>query len=95
MVRVLTNCLCQKGALSYTNKTGKTLTINPKLLEKMQHDPETEKEMKELINGIETATRLVDGLCKGMGRKERWENSEKLIEKQKAAEAYQGRGRIV
>lgn len=40
--------------------------------------------MKELIKGVETATRLMDGLFKGMGRKERWENSEKLIEKTKS-----------
>ena len=28
-------------------KSSKTLTVNPQLLEKMQNDPETEKEMKE------------------------------------------------
>ena len=32
-----------------TAKTGKTLTVNPKLIEKMQNDPEQEKETMELI----------------------------------------------
>lgn len=57
------------GTTFAADKTGKTLTINPKLLEKMQNDPEKEKEMKELIKGVETATRLVDSFFKGTGRK--------------------------
>lgn len=36
-------------------KSGKTLTINPQLLEKMQNDPEQEKETKELIRDVESA----------------------------------------
>ncbi len=43
-----------------TEKTGITLTVSPKLLEKMQHDPETEKEMKELIRGVETKNKLAE-----------------------------------
>lgn len=96
-------------------KSGKTLTINPKLLEKMQDDPNKEKEMKELIRGVESATKLLDSVYRASGwtvvyrhgyidengkysscayvrndlmsnmsdklREERWENSEKLIEK--------------
>lgn len=50
-----------------TAKTGKTLTVNPKLLEKMQNDPEKEKEMKELIKGVESATKLMDGIYKASG----------------------------
>lgn len=52
-----------------TAKTGQTLTINPKLLEKMQNDPEKEKEMKELIRGVESMTKLVDGINKASGWK--------------------------
>lgn len=98
-------------------KSGKTLTVNPKLLEKMQNDPKQEKETKELIKGVESAMRLIEGINKAIGwmvvykhnyidengkyhsmgyyrndfmlnlsdklRKERQENSEKLIEKSK------------
>ena len=52
-----------------TAKTGQTLTINPKILEKMQNDPEKEKEMKELIRGVESMTKLVDGINKASGWK--------------------------
>ena len=51
-----------------TAKTGKTLTVNPKLIEKMQNDPEQEKETMELIKGVESMTRLVDGINKATGR---------------------------
>lgn len=57
------------GTTFDTAKTGKTLTIHPKLLEKMQNDPEKEKEMKELIKGVESMTRLVEGLNKATGWK--------------------------
>ena len=50
-------------------KSGKTLTINPKLLEKMQNDPEKEKEMKELIQGVEAMTMLSESLNKTSGWK--------------------------
>lgn len=97
------------------------MTINPKLLEKMQRDPEFEKEMKELIKGVEMMTKFSESLNKATGwktvyrhsyidengkyshfalirneagykmseklRKERRENSEKLIEKIKAKSA--------
>lgn len=48
-------------------KSGKTLTINPQLLEKMQSDPEKEKEMKELIRGVETAVNLLDSVMNASG----------------------------
>lgn len=46
---------------------GKTLTVNPKLLEKIQNNPEKEKEMKELIKGVETMTRLMDSINAASG----------------------------
>ena len=98
-------------------KNGKSLTVNPKLLEKMQNDPEKEKDMKDLIKGVEFMTKLSESIAKASGwtivyqhsyidengkyylrmqtrndgmlklsdklRKERQENSEKLIEKSK------------
>ena len=51
-----------------TAKTGKTLTVNPKLIEKMQNNPEQEKETMEMIKGVETMTRLVDGINKATDR---------------------------
>lgn len=51
-----------------TDKTGKTLTINPKLLEKMQSDPKMEKKMKELIAGVEKMTKFDESRCSASGR---------------------------
>lgn len=48
-------------------KYGKTLQINPKLLEKMQNDPEQEKEMKELIAGVEKAMKIAGAMNKAGG----------------------------
>ncbi|MDE7251367.1 MAG: hypothetical protein K2O32_00280 [Acetatifactor sp.] len=48
-------------------KSGKTLTINPKLPEKMQNDPEQAKETKELIRGVESAMNLIDSINKASG----------------------------
>lgn len=48
-------------------KNGLTLTINPKLLEEMQNDPEKEKEMKELIKGVEAMEKLSESLNKATG----------------------------
>lgn len=48
-------------------KSGKTLTISPKLLEKMQNDPEQAKETKELIRGVESAMNLIDSINKASG----------------------------
>ena len=50
-----------------TAKSGKTLTINPQLLEKMQNDPEKEKEMKELIRGVESAVNMLDSVMNASG----------------------------
>ena len=58
---------CRIGTTYATAKSGKTLTINPKLLEKMQNDPEFEKEMKELIKGVEMMTKFSESLNKATG----------------------------
>lgn len=50
-----------------TAKNGRTLTVNPQLLEKMLNDPETEKKMKELIKGVEAAERWVESYHKATG----------------------------
>lgn len=50
-----------------TAKGGKTLTVTPQLLEKIQKDPKKEKDMKDLIKGVESATKLMDGIYKASG----------------------------
>ena len=50
-----------------TGRNGKTLTIDPRVLEKMQKDPKFEKEMKELIKGVEKMTKISEGLNKATG----------------------------
>ena len=50
-----------------TVKSGKTLTISPQLLKKMQNDPKQEKETKEMIKGVEAMTILIDGINKASG----------------------------
>lgn len=55
------------GSALSSAKKGKTLTINPKLLEKMQNDPAQEKETKELIKGVESAMNMIDSVNKASG----------------------------
>ena len=51
-----------------TDKSGITLTIHPDILEKMQNDPAEEKEMKELIGGVEAMIKLTEGRNQALGR---------------------------
>ena len=55
------------GNACVSAQNGKSLTVNPKLLEKMQNDPKKEKDMKDLIKGVESATKLMDGIYKASG----------------------------
>lgn len=55
------------GSSVSSAKSGKTLTINPQLLKKMQNDPAQEKETKELIRGVESAMNLIDSITKASG----------------------------
>ena len=56
------------GTAHATDKTGKTLTLNPKLLERMQNDPAFEKDMKDMIKGVESMTKLADSFDKATDR---------------------------
>lgn len=47
--------------------SGKSLTINPKPLEKMQNDPQKEKDMKDMIKGVESMSKLAESLTKASG----------------------------
>lgn len=55
------------GSALSSAKSGKTLTIHLKLLEKMQNNPAQEKETKELIKGAESAMNLIDSINKANG----------------------------
>lgn len=48
-------------------QNGKSLTVNPKLLEKMQNDPEKEKDMKDMIKGVESMSKLAESMAKASG----------------------------
>lgn len=56
------------GTTFPSTKSGKTLTVHPKLLEKMQRDPKIEKDMKDMIKGVEFMTKMVDGIQKAGGQ---------------------------
>lgn len=50
-----------------SDKTGKTLTLDPRLLEKMQKDPNFESKMKGMIKGVETAMNIMSSISKATG----------------------------
>lgn len=58
---------CRIGTTYSSAKSGKTLTLNPQLLEKMQNDPEFEKDMMDMIKGVESMTRLSESINKATG----------------------------
>ena len=55
------------GNACLSAQSGKSLTVNPKLLEKMQNDPKTKKDMEDMIKGVESMTKLMDGIYKASG----------------------------
>ncbi len=55
------------GNVCSSAKSGKSLTVDPQLLKKMQKDPETEKEMKDMIKGVESMSKLAESLTKASG----------------------------
>ncbi len=55
------------GNACVSDKSGKSLTVNPKLLEQMQNDPEKEKDMKDMIKGVESMSKLAESIAKASG----------------------------
>ena len=55
------------GNACVSAQRGKSLTVNPKLLEKMQNDPKKEKDMKDMIKGVESMSKLAESLTKASG----------------------------
>lgn len=56
------------GSTFSSARSGKTLTISYGILNKMRNDPQTEKDMKEMIKGVEFITKFTDGLYKASGK---------------------------
>ncbi|MDE7311895.1 MAG: hypothetical protein K2N87_09845 [Eubacterium sp.] len=56
------------GSRFPNSRSGRTLTIHPGLLNKMQHDPQQEQATKEMIQGAEFLNKWLDGLYKATGR---------------------------
>lgn len=67
LAKLVPSVKCGIGNGLSTAKSGLTLTINPKLLEKMQNDPEQERKTMEMIRGVESMTRLAESINKASG----------------------------
>ena len=55
------------GNACVSAQNGKSLTVNHKLLEKMQNDPKTKKDMEDMIKGVESMSKLAESLTKASG----------------------------
>ena len=55
------------GNVCSSAKSGKSLTVNPQLLEKMQNDPEKARDMEDMIKGVESMSKLAEGIAKATG----------------------------
>lgn len=55
------------GNACLSAQSGKSLTVNSKLLEKMQDDPKTKKDMEDMIKGVESMSKLAESLAKASG----------------------------
>ena len=55
------------GNVCSSAKSGKSLTVNPQLLKKMQNDPEKARDMEDMIKGVESMSKLAEGIAKATG----------------------------
>ena len=55
------------GNACVSDKSGKSLTVNPQLLEKMQNDPKKAKDMEDMIKGVESMSRMAENIAKATG----------------------------
>ena len=55
------------GNVCSSAKSGKSLTVNPQLLEKMQNDPEKARDMEDMIKGVGSMSKLAEGIAKATG----------------------------
>ncbi len=61
------SCRILIGNVCSSAKSGKSLTVNPQLLEKMQNDPEKARDMEDMIKGVESMSKLAEGIAKATG----------------------------
>ena len=55
------------GNVCSSAKSGKSLTVNPQLLEKMQNDSEKARDIEDMIKGVESMSKLAEGIAKATG----------------------------
>ena len=55
------------GNVCSSAKSGKSLTVNPQLLEKMQNDSEKARDMEDMIKGVGSMSKLAEGIAKATG----------------------------
>lgn len=67
LAKLVPSVKCSIGNGLSTAKSGLTLTINPKMLEKMQNDPEQARETMELIRGVESMQKLAESMTRANG----------------------------
>lgn len=67
LAKLVPSVKCGIGNGLSTAKSGLTLTINPKMLEKMQNDPEQARETMELIRGVESMQKLAESMTRANG----------------------------
>jgi len=63
------------GSTFSSARSGKTLTLSYSILNKMRNDPQTEKDMKDMIKGVEFITNFMDGIYKASGKTLVYQNS--------------------
>lgn len=68
LARLVPSAQLRVGSTFPSAKSGKTLTVHPRLLEKMQNDPMQKRETEEMIRGLESITSMMDGIYKATGK---------------------------
>ncbi|MCI8327619.1 MAG: hypothetical protein HFI37_07565 [Lachnospiraceae bacterium] len=67
LVKLVPSVEFRVGNACVSDKSGKSLTVNSQLLEKMQNDPKKEKNMKDMIKGVESMSKLAESIAKASG----------------------------
>lgn len=68
LARLVPSAQLRVGSTFPSAKSGKTLTVHPGLLEKMQNDPKQKRETEEMIRGVEAVSSMMDGIYKATGK---------------------------
>lgn len=68
LARLVPSAELRIGSSFPAAKSGRTLTVHPRLLEKMKNDPKQRRETEEMIRGVEAISSTMDGIYKATGR---------------------------